>query len=259
MPARVLLFPEVPVSRFITPSLGGDNRGPERRPDRQLCLDCTTQPKGKSRTRRKTVQTTHADLLPPHIRQTLADFENQEAKDQAEIETIQEKIRIRREAKYRIIQLYAPIFSDLANPENAYRTDASGQCPLTQERMRELGTRIRILATIATLSPDYKVRPLLAARWMSDAGIFETPPDNAAKSIARYMRRHPELWEPQERGWFRFLGMPDPQTELTGGATQEEPLHTDTDQEEHNGNVQYEPESTSTDDTSSLSQTHGAG
>lgn len=202
---------------------------------------------------------THADLLPDFVRQTLADFENQEANDQADIERIQERIRIRREAKYRIIQLYAPVLNDLEHLDNIITIDDPEQCPLTKDRMRELGTRTRILSAIAQLSPGRRVRPLLAARWMSDAGISETPPDNAAKSLARFMRRHPELWEPQERGWFRFIGTSDPQAELSGNMTQDEPSDTDTDQEEPSGNVQYELESTSTDDTSSLSQRYGTG
>ena len=77
--------------------------------------------------------------------------------------------------------------------------------------MRQIGNRRHIIEAIAKVSPGMRVRPAVAAKWMHDAGIFETDPTNASKSLARNLRHHPELWEPQERGWFRFVGTLDPQ------------------------------------------------
>ena len=196
------------------------------------------------------------DSLPPHARQTLADLDRKDERNRAQIKDLQQELRSRSETKIKVIREYIPDYQGPPTQDIPKPGQAPAGCPLTQEQMRALGNRRRIIIAIALASPDKSVRPSLATQWMSAAGIFNTPPDNAAKSLARYMRRHPEIWEPLDRGWFRFVGTPDQHTGLPS-TTQSDPAETFTDaeegQEESTASAHHQPENSHPDDSSSLS------
>ena len=196
------------------------------------------------------------DSLPSFVREMLKDFERKDARDQAELTTLQEQIRRRQIARTQVTQLYTNNPQEAAFPTNANPTVDFGECPLTQAQMRQIGHRRRIIEAIAKTSPGMRVRPAVAAKWMRDAGIFTTEVQNAAKSLARNMRRHPSIWEPQERGWFRFVGTLDPQH-----TPPEPPVQTDqvestsdgtTDQNGPHDSTLLQEESSNFDDSSQL-------
>ena len=127
--------------------------------------------------------------------------------------------------------------------------------------MRRTGNRREVLIAIAKASPGLRVRPTIAIQWMHAAGIIKTDPDNAGKSLARYMRKHPEIWEPQERGWYRLVGALElmdttpPRPNLT--AQPDDSSHADTDQEGPNVDPQQDAESSGIGDDLQLSQPQG--
>jgi hypothetical protein len=135
-----------------------------------------------------------------YVQQFLDGLDWEDAEDQEEIRKIRKRMREREEIRGRISWLHYPDTQD----EGSLNTDMSG-CPLTREEMRTIRDRHRILEEIARRSPDGRVRSINAARWMRSAGIFMTDPGNAAKSLARHMRRTAETWEAQEPGWFRLV------------------------------------------------------
>ena len=135
-----------------------------------------------------------------YVLQFLDGLDREDAEDEKEIGKIRKRMREREEIRNRISRLH---FTDTQG-EGLPNTDLFG-CPLTQEEMRTIRDRHRILEEIARRSPDGRVRSIDAARWMRSAGIFMTDPENAAKSLARHMRRTAETWEAQEPGWFRLV------------------------------------------------------
>ena len=200
------------------------------------------------------------DSLPSFVRQMLVDFESQEEHDQQELSKIQERIHTRRETKDNVLHLYSQNFQQL-HVRTVNPTVDLGQCPLTPAQMRTLGNRRNVLIGIAKASLGMRVRPSIATHWMYAAGIITTDPDNAAKSLARYMRKHPEIWEPQERGWYRLVG-----ALALKGTTPQSPNQTDqthhpsdagTEQGGPNGDPQQDAESSATGDVSPLSQPQG--
>ena len=202
------------------------------------------------------VRNTDIDSLPTFVREMLADLDSKDAQDQAELTTLQEQIRRRRMARIQVIQLYTNNPQEAKSPANGHPTDDSEDCPLTQAQMRQIGNRRHIIEAISKASPGMRVRPLTAAKWMHDAGIFTTEVQHAAKSLARNMRRHPELWEPQERGWFRLVGTLDPKStphQLPAQTDQaEKTSDAGTDQNEPDGNSLHQEESSNFDDSSQL-------
>ena len=197
------------------------------------------------------------DSLPDHARKTLADLDRKDETNRAQIKNLQKEIRNRSETKIKVINEYIPDYQGPPTQAISRPSQDPTGCPLTQEQMRQLGNRRDIIIAIALASPDKTVKPSLATKWMSDAAIFNTPPDNAAKSLSRYMRRHPEIWEPLQRGWFRFVGTPDQYTGLPATITQTDPAETFTDteesQEEPTGSAQHQPENSQSDDSPPLS------
>ena len=135
-----------------------------------------------------------------YVQQFLDGLDREDSEDEKEIRKIRKRMREREEIRNRISRLH---FTDTQG-EGLPNTDLFG-CPLTQEEMRTIRDRHRILEEIARRSPDGRVRSIDAARWMRSAGIFMTDPENAAKSLARHMRRTAETWEAQEPGWFRLV------------------------------------------------------
>ena len=135
-----------------------------------------------------------------YVKQFLDGLDLEDAEDEEEIRKIRKRMREREEIRDRISRLHYSGTQDEELPD----TDLFA-CPLTGEEMRRIGNRHRLLEEIARRSPDGRVRSIDAARWMRTAGIFATDPENAAKSLARQMRRTAETWEAQEPGWFRLV------------------------------------------------------
>ena len=136
-----------------------------------------------------------------YVQRFLDGLDREDAEDEEEIRKIRKRMRERDEIRDRINRLHCIDTQGEGLPNN---TDLFG-CPLTGEEMRTIRDRHRILEEIARRSPNGRVRPIDAARWMRSAGIFMTDPGNAAKSLARHMRRTAETWEAQEPGWFRLV------------------------------------------------------
>ena len=214
------------------------------------------------------MSTTDTGSLPSFVRQMLADLDSQEEQDRQElskieekIHTIQERIRTRTETKDNVLQLYSP--NTQQRPvRTAKPTVDPRQCPLTHEQMRRIGNRREVLIAISKASPGLRVRPTVAIHWMHAAGIIKTDPDNAGKSLARYMRKHPEIWEPQERGWYRLVGAlelmnttPPQPPNPTDQA--DHPSETGTDQEGPNEDPQQDVGSSGIGDDLQLSQPQG--
>ena len=135
-----------------------------------------------------------------YVQQFLDGLDWEDAEDQEEIRKIRKRMSDREEIRNLISRLH---FTDTQG-DGLPNTDLVG-CPLTEEEMRTIRDRHRILEEIARRSPEGTVRSIDAARWMRAAGIFRTDPENAAKSLARHMRRTAETWEAQEPGWFRLV------------------------------------------------------
>ena len=140
------------------------------------------------------------DSMRPYIQPFLDGLDQEDAEDEEEIRKIRKRMRERDEIRGRIGWLHYPD----TQGEGSENTDMFG-CPLTREEMRTIRDRHRILEEIARRSPHGRVRSIDAARWMWSAGVFRTDPENAAKSLARHMRRTAETWEAQEPGWFRLV------------------------------------------------------
>ena len=135
-----------------------------------------------------------------YVQQFLDGLDGEDAEDQEEIRKIRKRMNEREEIRNLISRLHCTDTQGEGSPN----TDMLG-CPLTGEEMRMIGDRHRLLEEIARRSPEGTVRSIDAARWMRSAGIFRTGPENAAKSLARHMRRTAETWEAQEPGWFRLV------------------------------------------------------
>ena len=135
-----------------------------------------------------------------YVQQFLDGLDREDAEDQEEIRKIRKRLKDREEIRDRISRLHCTDTQGDGLPN----TDMFG-CPLTGEEMRMIGDRHRLLEELARRSPEGTVRSIDAARWMRAAGIFRTDPENAAKSLARHMKRTAETWEAQEPGWFRLV------------------------------------------------------
>ena len=199
--------------------------------------------------------------LPSFVRQMLADLNRQEEQRQQELSTIQEEIRTLKETKNQVLRTYSP--NTQQRPVRTLKPAVDPrQCPLTHEQMRQIGNRREVLIAIAKASPGLRVRPTIAIHWMHAAGIIKTNPDNAGKSLARYMRKHPEIWEPQERGWYRLVGALDlmdttPPQPPNPTDQADHPSDAGTEQEGPNGDPQQDVESSGIGDDLQLSQSQG--
>ena len=83
--------------------------------------------------------------------------------------------------------------------------DSSGSSYVSPQEMASIRNRSEIARLMAERHPEGWIRPLDACRLMHAAGVITTDPANAAKALARTLRKSGE-WQDMERGKLRFIG-----------------------------------------------------
>ena len=120
-----------------------------------------------------------------YVQQFLDGLDREDAEDAETIREIRERMRERGEIRVRVNRMNQTGMNQTGvQGEVSPAVDLTG-CPLTGEEMRGLGDRHRILEALAQRSPGGRIRSMAAARWMQNAGIFKTGPENASKSLRR--------------------------------------------------------------------------
>ncbi len=151
----------------------------------------------------------HAHEIVDDLDQQVADRRSQAAsrRDEArnlgmlarELDTEAETLESERDtvaARYRLALRYSSSSGTGGQPPG----------PVSAQEMRAIDDRHDIARLMAERDPLGEVRLLDACRQMHAAGVIKTDPGNAAKAMARAMKKNP-IWEQVAPGRFRLVGL----------------------------------------------------